>query len=701
MDDLVDNHGGIKSVFGGKFLSDSTDAAEARSRLESIRNFIARSDVVDNGSDIRTRASRFGILSELIKSVPIHLYDHPEICQKYETAFMDGRAIYFNLHFFNDLRKDELENGSHNVVPVILHELLHFAMRHTQRESLNALVNNDFEAYLMNLAKDSLINGIIYNDFSKYGEVAKARKGFMHHTNQISLGKSFMGMCIGIGDKECEAVYGKSKKEVLLSVFGEESIEYNKAPEKMTKKERKEHEDSKAATDAIKDLIENDPMQKKMKELMEKTYEFLHWENTRNMTEYEVFIHIRDIFEKDEEFKKLREEHESGNESSQEGEPGSKLRGSSPGGNSQESEPGNGSPGQPGSGKSGKGELTEDKKKSLMDKLKEVVKSIGEDFEAGEHEVSARQLRKDLEQAGLSEDADKMRLPKTEGEEEARLKGGEGDVQRALEDFTNENSDPSLSPGNSAGMIKQRIQLKGRPALDYEGELIAMLDYVAGNAERMTNDDMPGVEWYLDYESMGMDMPFYEEGMQPGNATGVVMVLVDTSGSVSDDMLGQFATDIDAMAHYLEPSGAKIIVLDADVQVSAIKEILPGEAGKLHKDGMLFNGRGGTDFQSALFQAGELIRTKYNPETQGSEREEVAAIIYLTDGEDHAPSVLPHESLPDNISFVVPESQVQRLDNIVKGYAKVLGMNNKQRSVLNWNDVTVTKEAREEASMSM
>lgn len=72
--------------------------------------------------------------------------------------------------------------------------------------------------------------------------------------------------------------------------------------------------------------------------------------------------------------------------------------------------------------------------------------------------------------------------------------------------------------------------------------------------------------------------------------TGTIVVAIDTSGSIGNDLLEQFASEISSMLELVRPE--KIIVLHADAAVNNVEEFEPGDLPiKLH-----VIGRGGTDF---------------------------------------------------------------------------------------------------------
>ena len=96
-----------------------------------------------------------------------------------------------------------------------------------------------------------------------------------------------------------------------------------------------------------------------------------------------------------------------------------------------------------------------------------------------------------------------------------------------------------------------------------------------------------------------------------------ILVAVDTSGSVNNDELRDFFSEIT----YIYKAGARITILECDARISANYEYNGKWTGKVH-------GRGGTDFQPVI----DYYRKNMK---------DYAALVYFTDG---------FCSIPDNVS---------------------------------------------------
>tara|TARA_R110000787_G_scaffold6434_4_gene22478 strand:- start:405 stop:1568 length:1164 start_codon:yes stop_codon:yes gene_type:complete len=100
-----------------------------------------------------------------------------------------------------------------------------------------------------------------------------------------------------------------------------------------------------------------------------------------------------------------------------------------------------------------------------------------------------------------------------------------------------------------------------------------------------------------------------------------ILVGVDTSGSVNNDELKEFFSELT----HMHKTGHKITIAQCDTQLKSVKEFNPKKDWEIH-------GRGGTSFQPVI--------DHYN-EKKGS----YTALIYLTDGEAYSPDNCPANTL--------------------------------------------------------
>ena len=100
-----------------------------------------------------------------------------------------------------------------------------------------------------------------------------------------------------------------------------------------------------------------------------------------------------------------------------------------------------------------------------------------------------------------------------------------------------------------------------------------------------------------------------------------ILVGVDTSGSVNNDELKEFFSELT----HMHKTGHKITVAQCDTRLNSVKEFNPNRDWEIH-------GRGGTSFQPVV---------DYYNEKKGL----YTALIYLTDGEAYTPENCPNNTL--------------------------------------------------------
>ena len=100
-----------------------------------------------------------------------------------------------------------------------------------------------------------------------------------------------------------------------------------------------------------------------------------------------------------------------------------------------------------------------------------------------------------------------------------------------------------------------------------------------------------------------------------------ILVAVDTSGSVNDEELKDFFSEIT----YIYKVGARITILECDAEISANYEYTGKWTGKVH-------GRGGTDFQPVIDYYRKNIK-------------DYAALVYFTDGMCSIPNNVPRDTI--------------------------------------------------------
>lgn len=156
---------------------------------------------------------------------------------------------------------------------------------------------------------------------------------------------------------------------------------------------------------------------------------------------------------------------------------------------------------------------------------------------------------------------------------------------------------------------------------------------IRGYVDGLFNETPPKFDWkgYLrrfiggsvkTYTKKSRTKPSIRFEGQPGiriKPKNNVLVAIDTSGSVSNDELVEFFSEI----HHMHKTGVEITVIQCDTQISSIKEYKKPEDGKIE-----ITGRGGTSFQPVIDYYNENQR-------------KFSCLVYFTDGEACNPDPKP------------------------------------------------------------
>ena len=157
---------------------------------------------------------------------------------------------------------------------------------------------------------------------------------------------------------------------------------------------------------------------------------------------------------------------------------------------------------------------------------------------------------------------------------------------------------------------------------------------LAGLIERLTNIEPPKFNWkaflrrFVGNSTISYTKKLRRKYNKRYNANpglkikfkNHVCVGVDTSGSVSNDELKEFMSEL----VHMHKTGHKITVVQCDTQINSIEEFNPKKDWEV-------KGRGGTDFQPVI--------DHYN------EKGYYTSLIYLTDGEAYSPDDCPKNTL--------------------------------------------------------
>ena len=583
----------------------------------------------------------FGLLGHVAETTKeVIIYNHPAFKKIAQTAFTDGHYIFMDADFLMDMVKDQALTGSEDGVFVILHECGHMLFEHCEY----------FKDYMKvypkttNKALDMALNIGIYKDFVETGLIKGPGK-------KVSRGVGFHGTLMNKEDdiaatlkspienmKDAIEKYGRLDEIQILDDF---LLRTNELPqdENVNTAEKnlspKDIEDAckRAGLDKVWDKIKDDIQNKD-------TNEPLPQEENKN---------------NDPSQQGDQPQQGQGNDPSQQGGQPQQGQGNDP--SQQGTDYGQNDPNSKPS-KSIDDLMNSLAKNGQMRHAEKILKELGYDLkvengkiqenESDKHFINQGDLAKILEDNGLEHIKKTLNIPDSDDKKALKEKSQErkATFEACIETHTQETMDVEKKGGKGRGgstamQARKRIELQNKSDLRFK---TVMSDMILGNGgENLTiNDNTLNSIFYLDGGELGLTSG--SRIVEPGNILaqehGVVLVLVDTSGSVSRDQLIKFMSQIKSIVNSEEEDSCNTVILyNMDSQISQDFEIINDTNIEEWLDNATAYEGGGTCIQTGIIQAlnefydNEAI--KYHPKIQNRK---LTNLIVFSDGEDNVPN---------------------------------------------------------------
>ena len=250
------------------------------------------------------------------------------------------------------------------------------------------------------------------------------------------------------------------------------------------------------------------------------------------------------------------------------------------------------------------------------------------------HHVPLEDLIQTLEENGLTGIMNALELPSSDSVEEiAKIQEGvlSKDVEAVSKaELGRMQAGDKYPGGHIIDAAAERIKGLSVGKLEWK---LGVRDEVFGGGMRFNfSEEAPDPMFYIPGEEMGLSDPVWLGCQLPHSPEDVVIVVCDTSGSVSPELLREFASEILTLkkgASSISDTASEIILLSADTA-------LRGEATVITEDnmeemltqGVNFYGRGGTDIAKCLHDTMGLDIVK---------NKKIRSFIYMTDGYDERP----------------------------------------------------------------
>jgi len=180
-------------------------------------------------------------------------------------------------------------------------------------------------------------------------------------------------------------------------------------------------------------------------------------------------------------------------------------------------------------------------------------------------------------------------------------------------------------------------------------------------------DEMPDDIYYVLPEQMGLNSPLYIGSPIPASPSNNIVCIIDTSGSVSKDMLQNFVGEISNLVTLESNNINQLYMFAADTTVrGSILEFSQDECLAL-PDNIELEGRGGTDIARVLKEVFTWADSK-----DDFKQEDFHTLIYFSDLIDKPPlrASLP-EKLPNIIFLSPPSIQIKSFKRAVEDFAEV------------------------------
>jgi predicted metal-dependent peptidase len=583
---------------------------------EEMMNYMLfmRGDVMNQGVVM----PRFGLLGMKARRTPMYCYAHPELKERFPKSFNDGKHIFVSDDYMRVLmaaedrehqafvaleRKDRKATQGRNPKEGMVPLLLHHLMHMVMNH------HNRFKGFPPEIAS-------IGADISVY---SKLKLAFPQLEWVPELEEAFPASKLTLADLK---KYSKAAEETILrEVAGRYRVNLPSADEMMAQDEADEQ--------AAKDQSEpKDPEEKKDAE-------------------------------------KSDEPGEPGEEPGDEpGEPGDEP--GEPG-----DEPGDqeGEPDPDGEPQEGEGPPSMDKDamaKALEEMGMKLSQDMIDDLDGQPDTINMKEMSSMVEESGLSATKDRLEIPepwdysKIEQLEKAvRL----SDIDDITKSVRMAGQAGTMGGGHLEGAAHEEVKKETEGKLSWQ---MGLQEILGESMKYNYSEAEPGDLYYVDPEQMGLKTAIFIGSDLPHKTEGVVMVLMDTSGSITDDLFKMFMAEIFGIIRNQNPDSSQaseVVLLFCDDVLRGDPVIITEDNyDELSSEKIKVQGRGGNDIGGTIKSAAALPMF---------EEKKIQGIVYFTDLGDAPPT---KRDVPEGVPlvFVCPPDYYQdEFIKAVKPFARV------------------------------
>lgn len=636
----------------------------------------------------RFEYSKNGMLGEIVKSIPIYIYDHPMIKMHVNTAFVDNTGRMFISDSFFKLMVRDAKDTKINVVDYIFgHEAEHLRREHLSR-------NFDFHPKIANIAQDIRINSDLHR-FEIWKRVMEKTRSSVDENSEIykrEVSRYFKeaaqseviscGLCST--EEEFYQWGDRSEEDIAAQLMKEAKEQQDQQPPKKPQSATISFKDvcTSVADDlaAVASLGNIDPSTATAaRQLSAKVQALGPTRGNVPAAQIDDIMHGVYDHSQSPEVVQLDLSHSALPSPNRSGATGDdfidcmspshramlllqilsmKLQARGPG--------------QPGG--------------SDGDSIK--IKDIDLPFDpdkdpTDQHMLNGEDTADMLNQAGLNASAEKLGY-----HDLAKIQEQNGAAKEAVSEALGKASADMNRLGASrypgAHMVDhasaQMMNLY-KPVISIRAKMKEVFEESA--KESRFDQEEPWMIYNMTADDLGLssdaDIPYMGSYVPGGTSRPLYVVIIDTSGSVNDQMLKRFISEAIGFAMDMEDTSnpPEIIITFADT-ICRGEPLLINEdnALKYIKDGVPYGGRGGTNFTASV----EHVFTMFE-EHGAFHGRRFDGMFYMTDTYDSAPTLERMEvaaekagfnKLPPMVFLAPKECHNSSFNNDIKDYAEIL-----------------------------
>lgn len=564
-----------------------------------------RGDIIQDGIVL----PRFGLLTMKARRTPMYCYGHPEIKKRFPKSFNDGKHVYVSDDHLRELMaaEDRSRGVKEGVVPLILHHLLHMVMNHHKR----------FNAFDPEIAA-------IGSDISVY---AKLKLAYPNMKWVEELEKDFVAS--GLSTPELQKYAALAEESIIREIGGR--YRSNLPPEETENFD--EEERKKQEAQEKKDAKEKERQEKAERKEKEKK-------------------------EKQEKKDKGEEDEEDSDEQEQDGEP----------------EPGDEPGDEEGDGEGEESDQESDQEGGRPSKdkgaLSRALQEMGmsgdvEDLDSP-HSVSLQEMAQIMEDEGLEATQERLDMPKPWDYQEAARQEREtraADVEDISKSVKMAGQAGTMGGGHLAGSAHAEVLKETEGKLSWK---LGLQEVLGESMKYGYSEEEPGALYFVNPKDMGLETEIYIGADLPQKTEGAVMVLMDSSGSITDDLFKMFLAEVFGIIKNQNPessTASEVVLLFCDDVLRGEPVIITEQNyEEMMKDKIKISGRGGNDIGGTIKAASKL---------EMFEDKKINAIIYFTDLGDQPPT---KRDVPEFVPLVFvcpPQYYQEEFIRAVKDFARV------------------------------